>query len=253
MTRSHPNSRVRRFLSTVPVTPASLRAALWLDDSDARRGYASSSYFPMVSWSQEGEDVLLAQELPPIGRYVDVGAHDPYRFSNTKLLYDKGWRGINIDLTHDFLEHFAKHRPEDVNVRALVGRPGTRTLYRFEEEALNTLSVERAEELQGDGWLLRSEETVDVRPLDDILTDSGIPRRIDLLAVDAEGSDLEVLETLNWTRWDVDRVLVEIGVPAYQVPMNPIAAFLDEAGYLLSRVWGRSCLFERNPDLISEP
>ena len=219
-----------------------------MTDSGARDGFESSAFFPMVSWSQEGEDLLLAQELPQFGRYVDVGAHDPYRFSNTKLLYDKGWRGLNIDMTHNFLERFAKHRPEDVNVRALVGPTGARTLYRFEEEALNTLSQERAEMLQDDGWLLQSKEIVDVRPLNEILAESGMPRRIDLLAVDAEGSDLEVLKSLDWTRWDVQRVLVEIGAPAYQVNLHPIAVLLNDIGFVLSRVWGRSCLFERNPD-----
>ena len=223
-----------------------------MTDSGARDGFESSAFLPMVSWSQEGEDVLLAQELPATGRYVDVGAHDPYRYSNTKLLYDKGWRGLNIDMTHGFLERFAKHRPEDVNVRALVGPTGSRTLYRFEDEALNTLSQERAEMLQDDGWLLRSKEIVDIRPLNEILADYEMPRRIDLLAVDAEGSDLEVLKSLDWNTWHVERVLVEVGVPAYRVAENPIAVFLNENGFVLSRVWGRSCLFEKNPDSVPE-
>ena len=251
MTTSRPKGRVRRLLAVIPVTQSSLRTAVWSTDSGAREGFESSEFLPMVSWSQEGEDLLLVQELPQFGRYVDVGAHDPYRFSNTKLLYDKGWRGINIDMTHDFLERFAKYRPEDVNVRALVGHAGSRTLYRFDEEALNTLSQERAEMLQDDGWILRSKEIVDVRPLNEILTDYGMPHRIDLLAVDAEGSDLEVLESLDWSSWHVERVLVEVGVPAYRVAENPIAVFLNENGFVLSRVWGRSSLFERNPEVVS--
>ena len=247
MTTSRLGRKVRQLFAALPVTRSSIHAALWMTDSGARAGFESSAFLPVVSWSQEGEDLLLAQELPELGRYVDVGAHDPYRYSNTKLLYDKGWRGLNIDITHDFLERFAKHRPEDVNVLALVGSTGSRTLYRFEEEALNTLSQERAETLQDDGWILQSKETVNVQPLEEILTDCGLPHRIDLLAVDAEGSDLEVLKSLDWKSWHVERVLVELAVPAYRVAENPIAIFLNQNGLLLSRAWGRSCLFERDP------
>ena len=31
------------------------------------------------------------------GFYVDVGAHDPVQDSVTKLFYDRGWRGVNVE------------------------------------------------------------------------------------------------------------------------------------------------------------
>ena len=55
---------------------------------------------------------------------------------------------------------------------------------------------------------------------------NGIPQHIDLLAVDAEGSDPDVLESLDWEQWHVERVLVEDGAAACQVPENPITLFL---------------------------
>lgn len=252
MTTGHSKGRTRRLLSVLPLNRGSIRALVWLANSGVPENLKDSSYLPSVSWSQDGEDVLLVEKLPQVGRYVDVGAHDPYRYSNTKLLYDKGWRGLNIDVTHGFSERFTQHRPEDVNVRALVGTAGTRTLYRFDDEALNTLSKERAETLQADGWALQSMEQVPVKPLDEILTESGIPRHIHLLSVDAEGSDLEVLESLDWVRWEVERVLVEVGAPAYRVDEDPIAVFLKGKGFLLSHAWWRSCLFERNPEWTPE-
>src|SRR5215510_10661697 len=52
-----------------------------------------------TSFSQQGEDLILARlfEGQRRGFYVDVGAHHPRRFSNTFLLYRRGWRGLNID------------------------------------------------------------------------------------------------------------------------------------------------------------
>src|SRR5690348_6482057 len=54
--------------------------------------------FAVRSYSQEGEDLILARllENTPSGLYVDIGAHHPFRFSNTRLLYERGWHGINI-------------------------------------------------------------------------------------------------------------------------------------------------------------
>ena len=58
-------------------------------------------YLSLKSYSQEGEDMVLRSffegQKNYKGFFVDVGAHHPYRFSNTLHFYKKGWRGINID------------------------------------------------------------------------------------------------------------------------------------------------------------
>ena len=53
----------------------------------------------LLSFSQEGEDLILNRFLgkKEKGFYVDIGAHDPKRFSNTNIFYERGWTGINID------------------------------------------------------------------------------------------------------------------------------------------------------------
>jgi hypothetical protein len=45
-----------------------------------------------VAYSQEGEDLVLLRmfEGQNAGVYVDVGAHHPFRFSNTCLLHIDG-------------------------------------------------------------------------------------------------------------------------------------------------------------------
>src|SRR5439155_17099996 len=55
-----------------------------------------------VSYSQFGEDLVVrthfAQNFDNFaGRFVDVGAFHPFKYSNTMLLSQLGWRGINID------------------------------------------------------------------------------------------------------------------------------------------------------------
>ncbi len=71
-----------------------------------------------LSYSQEGEDLILQRffETKENGFYIDVGAHNPTRFSNTFIFYLKGWRGINIEPTPGSKTAFDSVRPKDLNI-----------------------------------------------------------------------------------------------------------------------------------------
>lgn len=53
----------------------------------------------LISYAQNHEDIMLWRALKSVqnGFYVDVGANDPVLDSVTKLFYDRGWSGINIE------------------------------------------------------------------------------------------------------------------------------------------------------------
>lgn len=81
-------------------------------------------------YSQTGEDILIEhiftyttpRSAPAL--YVDIGAFHPWRYSNTALLYLKGWRGINIDANPDSIAEFKRERPDDISLVAGVGPKG---------------------------------------------------------------------------------------------------------------------------------
>jgi hypothetical protein len=79
------------------------------------------------SFSQFGEDLFLASRFAGKrdGFYVDVGAFHPFNWSNTCLLYQRGWRGLNIEPDPEAIRLFERHRRRDLNVRtAVAGTPG---------------------------------------------------------------------------------------------------------------------------------
>lgn len=78
------------------------------------------------SYAQEGEDMILHRifERQSVGFYVDVGAHHPFRFSNTYLFYQKGWRGINIDAMPNSMRLFNRFRPRDINLECGISKGG---------------------------------------------------------------------------------------------------------------------------------
>src|SRR5436309_16100262 len=104
---------MRRALSRV--IPARWRSVL-------RERFGARTY-GNLAYSQEGEDLVLRRifETQAKGIYVDVGAHHPFRFSNTCLLHKRGWRGINIDAMPGSMTLFERFRPLDVNLELGVG------------------------------------------------------------------------------------------------------------------------------------
>jgi hypothetical protein len=109
------------------------------------------------SWSQEGEDLIIHRffERKNDGFYIDIGAHHPFRFSNTYKLFKKGWRGLNIDADDSAIDLFNQFRPNDINIYiGVAANKGELDFYKFHEIALNTFDKERSEELQESGWEL---------------------------------------------------------------------------------------------------
>src|ERR1700676_3422099 len=107
----------------------------------ARWIIAKLDQFSCLSYSHEGEDMVLRRifHTQTSGFYVDVGAHHPYRFSNTCYFYRRGWRGINIDPNPDAIMAFRRDRPSDVNVCVGVSDiAGVLSFPLFNEPALNT-------------------------------------------------------------------------------------------------------------------
>ena len=77
----------------------------------------------MISFAQNFEDVMLYRVFrgQPTGFYIDVGAADPTHRSVTRLFYDLGWRGINIEPRQMFFEELQHARPRDINLDCGAG------------------------------------------------------------------------------------------------------------------------------------
>lgn len=191
------------------------------------------------SYSGEGEDMILKLLFDTAGAdrrgfYVDVGAHDPHRFSNTHLFYRRGWRGINIDATPGSMRLFNKYRPGDVNIESGVGTAATTMqFYVFNEPAVNSFDAQLSRE-RHDAGPHRIEKVIDVpvAPLKDLIhgrIPSGVPS---FLTVDVEGVDLDVLQSNDWGAFRPDYVLAECyGATIEGAARSPISTFLASVGY----------------------
>lgn len=202
-----------------------------------RDGLLTASHY-RLTYSQEGEDIALLRlfDGQRTGLYVDVGAHHPTRYSNTYLLYRRGWRGINIDPAPGAMRAFSRKRPNDVNLALAVSIENGRLPYFvFDEGALNTLEPEISNERARSQYRPVGSTVVETRRLDWIL-DNHLPRgtAIDLLTIDTEGHDLSVLQSNDWRRYTPRVVVIEVlGSSADGVHRSPAGVVLSNHGYHL--------------------
>ena len=188
-----------------------------------------------LSFSQEGEDLILNDLLGSRspGNYVDIGAFDPWKFSNTALFYAKGWRGLNVDPRPGFKTYFDQHRPRDLNIECVVGkRKKSVKFFLFKEPALNTACTKRKVFLQETtSYTLKSIVQVPSRTLASLLNEFRV-QSIDFLSVDVEGLELEVLRSGNWKKHRPKFVILEIlNTPLKHLGKNPCIKFMQEKGY----------------------
>lgn len=73
--------------------------------------------------------ITAIKSFPEVGSYLDIGANDPIRFSNTNLLYKKGWNGVNVEPNLTLFHKLEKFRPRDVNLNVAVGIGDKKTMF----------------------------------------------------------------------------------------------------------------------------
>lgn len=152
----------------------------------------------IVSYAQNAEDVRLWRVLGARsdGFYVDVGAADPVRYSVTKLFYDAGWSGINVEPGPRY-ESLRAARPRDVNLPiAISSQAGSARMWVSSRDpdysSLNKLEDERlAQDLELTG------QTVRTARVDAVLAEHALGRRIDFMKIDVEGAEHEVLSSFD--------------------------------------------------------
>lgn len=203
-----------------------------------------------VSWSQGGEDIALIHALSgqQTGKYIDVGAHHPSRFSVTRQLYQLGWSGVNVDANQELIDIFNQIRKKDKNICAAVGSESEYYFTVFEETAISTLNPEWRDKFISENNKIAREIIVVGRKLRSILDDFQPENRIDLLSIDAEGSDLQVLESLQFETLEKSRfpswLLLETTPPISNALETPAVALAMRVGYVPHMVLPMSTLLK---------
>ena len=186
------------------------------------------------------------------GVYIDVGCYHPLDGNNTHLLFKKGWNGINIDINFFSISLFNFLRKNDINIHSgISNKKNNLTMYyRKEINMLNTLDNKLANMHFRNGYKKRK---VSVNTLNFFIKKNYKKlKKIDFLNIDVEGSEINVLRSLDFNRYKPQLICIEIhntknlyDIKYNYLKSNPIYKYLINKKYKI--VWKKkySFIFEQ--------
>jgi FkbM family methyltransferase len=176
----------------------------------------------VISYAQYGEDLILWGALSDVERgfYIDAGAGDPHNDSVTKLFYEAGWRGINIEPCPRSFDQISAARLRDLNLKiAASNQSGVAKLYEVEEmPGLSTTVDQLANGYMAKGMKICSYD-VPCATLADICS-GNVHGEIHFLKIDVEGAERSVLEGCNFNRFRPWLLAIEATVPCTYTPSH---------------------------------
>ena len=169
-----------------------------------------------ISFAQEYEDIILYSALKDYvqeGFYVDIGANDPSILSVTKLFYDLGWRGINIEPLDDMYELLCRERKEDININVGISDQNGELELAVNGELSSFCNMERS-----------SEKVVkQVSVFKDIwqkVTSSSKINEVHFCKIDVEGYERNVLLGIDFEAFRPWIFCIESASPGTKIPCH---------------------------------
>lgn len=151
-----------------------------------------------------------------VGTCVEVGAANGIKGSNTKYFEDRGWKTLCIEANPAYRGSLLNERQE-VEMTAVGSQTSERAEFNVfvigKNKILSSLSGLEVDEklLDSHQHLIHERYTikVPVRRLGDILEERGYDKKIDFISIDTEGTELDVLKSIDLVDWDIKLLVVE--------------------------------------------
>jgi FkbM family methyltransferase len=204
--------------------------------------------FGGTTYAQHGDDIVMRCVFDSLGidnpSYLDIGAHHPTNISNTKLFYDAGSRGINVEANPNLFSQFMVDRPHDVNLNFGVGREsGFIPFYMIDNySGRNSFDFETVNAFIQDYPEFSIKQVVDlpVMTVAQILQNRAIP---DFLTIDVEGLDYDILKSIDFERYPFKVICVEVGGSDKINYADAVSSLLEENNYFSLIRCGANLIF----------
>jgi len=166
-------------------------------------------------YSQMNQDiwVLKATNFKRNGYFIDFGAGDGVELSNTyKLEKDYNWTGIICEPNKKFQENIAKTRSCFVDHRCVYSETGKQLKFLAVTNNPELSSVEEYAFLGDEFAEARKQNESYIVPsvsLNDLLEEYDAPKNIDYISVDTEGSEFDILQSFDFSKYNVKLFTIE--------------------------------------------
>lgn len=204
--------------------------------------------FGGVTHAQHGDDIVIRCIFDNLGidnpSYLDIGAHHPTHISNTKLFYDAGSSGINVEANPYLFQKFMVERPRDINLNFGVGKEaGFLNFYMVDEySGRNSFDYETVAAFVADypEFSIRDIRELPVMTVAQVLQNRTIP---DFLTIDVEGLDYDILKSIDFERYPFKVICVEVGGSDRINYADAVSSLLEENNYFSLIRCGANLIF----------
>ncbi len=217
---------------SLALSHGSLAAAA--SSAPAEEPTSTSERWQSLSRSQLGQDLWVLEQLgwKRDGFFVEFGATDGVLLSNSWLLEKHfGWRGICAEPNPKLFERLQQNRSCTLSPACVYRNSGERMRFvladaygGLEELAGEDQHVDKRNAYAAVGDVIE----VNTISLMDLLDQQGAPAVVDYLSIDTEGSELAILEGIDWSRYQFRCITVEHN---FTEQRQGIRALLEAQGY----------------------
>jgi FkbM family methyltransferase len=171
----------------------------------------------MIYYSQFQQDQFAYENYfqnKTDGYFVDIGAADGIKFSNSKFFEELGWKGVCIEPNPKAFNELIKVRTNKCVNKAISDKVEISQFFQITDgpEQLSGLVNEFTE-----SSILRINNDLQLYPngfdyIDvecDLFENIVDQDSIDFLSIDTEGNELKILQTIDFNRFNIDVITVE--------------------------------------------
>ncbi len=169
---------------------------------------------------------LASLGFPTSGFFVEFGATNGRDLSNTWLLEKQfGWTGILAEPAQTFQSELKANRSCTIDTRCVWS--GTGETVKFSQAPRGENSAISQFAKSSYAWRGQQYE-VETVSLNDLLTAHKAPQTVDFISIDTEGSEFDILNAVDFDRWQFRVMTVEHNMMPQR---EAIHALLSSKGY----------------------
>ena len=220
-----------------------------------------------IYYGQAGQDSVIKQYFNykgiTKGIFMDVGASDGIRYSNSYSLEKSGWTGICVEMHPSYYDLLVKNRPNSVcyNCGAAGENKDEAEVSLNWRASLSTIDLDLENYYQtaykdwyGDrdtkeiNGFLNGRHKVQLRTLNSILDENAerFPK-INFVSVGIDGSEKDALPQLDLTKCNPELVCIEHELVGEEF----ITRYAQQYGFVPARRIGPDILFVKDPDDVN--
>ena len=213
--------------------------------------YKNKIYKKRKTYSQDLEDIFINEYFKNknCGFYIDIGCYHPIKYSNTALLYNRGWKGINIDMNSTSIDLFNIARNRDINICSAISSTNKQVTQFIDHSysPVNTIDKKFSDVISKKLSIKPFiEKKIQTYTLSQVLKKYKLLiNQVDFLNIDVEAHDYEVLKGIDFVKIKPKIICIEIENFSSKLNFEKINNYLKKYNYIFIKKIGLNGFFEK--------